>query len=83
MRDELGSSVSHMVERVRAISSVPCAVGFGISTPEQASDMASVADGVIIGSAIVRIVAEYGRDSVEHVTRYAKSIKKAISIIDK
>jgi tryptophan synthase alpha chain len=81
VRDELGSSASQMVERVRAINGIPCAVGFGISTPEQARDMARIADGVIIGSAIVQIIADYGCDSVEHVARYARAIKKAISEI--
>jgi tryptophan synthase alpha chain len=81
MRDELDSSASRMVERVRAVSSIPCAVGFGISTPEQARDMARIADGVIVGSAIVKIIAEHGRNCVEHVTRYAETIKKAISDI--
>ena len=78
-RKELGGSARRMVEQVKRISDIPCAVGFGISTPEQAREMADFADGVIIGSAIVRIIAEHGRDCAEPVYRFAKSIKQILS----
>ncbi|MCL2343713.1 MAG: tryptophan synthase subunit alpha [Firmicutes bacterium] len=78
-RSNLDDSARHMIELVREVSDIPCAVGFGISTPEQARAMAGFADGVIIGSAIVRLAAEYGRDCAEPVYQYAKKIKKAIS----
>jgi tryptophan synthase alpha chain len=55
-------------------------VGFGVSSPDQAREIAVFADGVIIGSAIVRIVAEHGRKSVEPVRRFAQSVKQAISV---
>ncbi|MDR0315790.1 MAG: tryptophan synthase subunit alpha [Treponema sp.] len=79
VRRELGDSARRMVEQVKRITTIPCAVGFGVSTPEQAREIAGFADGVIIGSAIVRIVAEHGRDSVEPVREFAKKIKQAIS----
>lgn len=80
-RTSLGRSARGMVESVKRVSDIPCAVGFGISTPEQAREMAEFADGVIIGSAIVRIVAEHGRESAEPVSQFAKSVKQAISSI--
>ena len=77
-RSVLGGSARSMVESVRRISSIPCAVGFGVSTPEQAHDIAGFADGVIVGSAIVRIIGEHGRDCVEPVRQYVKSMKGAL-----
>jgi tryptophan synthase alpha chain len=72
------SSPQSMIDQVRQVSDIPCAVGFDISTPEQAKTVSSYADGVIVGSAIVRIVAEHGQDSVKPVYEYAKSIKQGI-----
>ena len=79
IRREFDDSAERMINKVRCISDIPCAVGFGISTPEQAHRIAGFADGVIIGSAIVRIAAEYGRDCVEPVYQFAKDVKQAIS----
>ena len=78
-RRELGDSARSMVEHVKRVSDIPCAVGFGISTPEQASKMAEFSDGVIVGSAIVRIIAEYGCNCEDAVFQFARSIKQAIS----
>jgi tryptophan synthase alpha chain len=77
-RSELGGNARRMVERVRQVSDIPCAVGFGVSAPEQARGVAAFADGVIIGSAVVRIIAEHGRDCAEPVAQFAKKIKQAI-----
>ena len=57
---------------------MPCAIGFGISTPEQAKELAKLADGVIVGSAIVKLIAQSGRDSVTVVYDYVKSMKQAV-----
>ena len=70
--------VTDMVAAVKAVSDVPCAVGFGVSTPEQAAEIASFADGVIVGSAIVDIIAEHGRDSAQHVAEYVRSMRAGI-----
>ncbi len=78
VRKEITTHIEEIVSSVREATDIPCAVGFGISTPEQAERMKSAADGVIIGSAIVRIVAEYGRDSVEPVREYVRSIARAV-----
>ena len=66
------------VESVKAASDTPCAIGFGISTPEQAAKMAQSADGVIVGSAIVKIIAQYGKDAPVHVGEFVKSMVDAI-----
>ncbi|MCL2199638.1 MAG: tryptophan synthase subunit alpha [Defluviitaleaceae bacterium] len=79
IREKIRTNVQETIEKVRAVSDIPCAVGFGISTPEQARDMASVSDGVIIGTAIVKIIGEYGRESVEPVRQYVARIKDALS----
>lgn len=78
VRDTITSDVGRMVECVRAASHVPAAVGFGISTPAQAAEMSQKADGVIVGSAIVRIIEKYGRESVPKVAEYIREMKQAI-----
>jgi tryptophan synthase alpha chain len=78
VRKEITTDVGHMVRLVKQAKDIPCAIGFGISTPEQAKKMAASADGVIVGSAIMKLIAQYGRDSVPHVAEYVKSMKDAI-----
>ena len=79
VRSEITTDIGAMVREIKAHTDIPCAVGFGISTPEQARTMAEKADGVIIGSAIVRIIAQHGRQAAEPVAEYVRSIKAAIS----
>lgn len=80
VRTNITTDVGAMTDLVRkANPDVPCAVGFGISTPEQAAAMASHADGVIVGSAIVRMVGEKGPDAVDDVREYVRSMKDAIA----
>lgn len=79
VRQEITTDVASMVKTAKEVSDIPCAVGFGISTPEQAEKMAKVSDGAITGSAIVRIIAEHGRDCVPYVTDYVRSMKEAVS----
>lgn len=78
VRSEITTDIGAMVELIRANSSCPCAVGFGISTPEQAKKMAGLADGAIVGSAIVKLIAQYGREAVPYVADYVKSMKDAV-----
>ena len=78
-RTEITSNVGEMVALVKKAKDIPCAIGFGISTPEQAKKMATSADGVIVGSAIVKIIAKYGREAAQPVFEYVKSMKDAIS----
>lgn len=77
VRSEINTDIPSLVKLVRENSSVPCAVGFGISTPEQAARMASISDGAIVGSAIVKIIAEHGRDAAGPVGEYVKKMKDA------
>lgn len=77
VRSEITTDIAGMAELVKESTDVPCAVGFGISTPEQAQKMASVSDGVIVGSAIVKIIAEHGKDSEPYVRDYVKEMKYA------
>lgn len=79
VRSEITTDIGEMVRLVKSVSDTPCAVGFGISTPEQAKKMAESADGVIVGSAIVKIVAKYGKDCIKPVCDYVRSMKEAIS----
>ena len=79
VRSKITTDIGSVCSAIRAASSVPCAIGFGISTPEQAGAMAQYADGVIVGSAIVRLIAANGRDSAPVVGEYVKSMKEAIS----
>lgn len=78
VRSEIGSDIESLIATAKEASLIPCCVGFGISTPEQAKKMAKISDGVIVGSAIVKIVAEHGRDSVPYVGEYVKKMKTAV-----
>jgi len=80
VRSEISTSIAELISRVKKVSSIPCAIGFGISTPKQAYDMAEISDGIIVGSAIVKIVAEYGKDSEYHVKNFLSELKKAIRV---
>ena len=78
VRSRLELDAESMIRKVKDIKDIPCAIGFGISTPEQAKTMADVSDGVIIGSAIVEIIGQYGKDCVKPVTEYVKRMIDAI-----
>ena len=78
IRSEIGSEVEEMIRLVKEVKDIPCAIGFGISTPEQAAKMAKFSDGVIVGSAIVKIVAQYGKDCVPYVEEYVRRMKGAL-----
>ncbi len=79
VRSEITTDIGAMVKLVRENTSIPCAVGFGISTPEQAARMSSLSDGAIVGSAIVRIIAKYGQSAPEHVFEFVKSMKEGMN----
>ena len=78
VRSRFSSNLRDMVAAVRRVTDIPCAVGFGVSTPEQAAAMTSFADGAIVGSAIVDIIAKHGRDSVPYVAEYVRSMRAGI-----
>ena len=79
MRSEITTDVGQMVSLVKAEKNIPCAIGFGISNPQQAREMARVSDGVIVGSAIVKLCGEYGQDCVPYVADFVKKMKAAVS----
>ena len=76
-RTAITTDIGAMVKLVKDVKDIPCAVGFGISTPEQAESMCRQADGAIVGSAIVKLIAQYGRDSVQPVADYVRTMKTA------
>lgn len=78
VRSEITTDIGTMVEHVKDVTDVPVAVGFGISTPEQARKMAGLSDGAIVGSAIVKLVAQHGRDAVPYVADYVKAMKAGV-----
>ena len=78
VRSEITTDLGSIVKTVRENTDIPCAVGFGISTPEQAGKMAAVSDGAIVGSAIVKLLAKYGKDAPAEIGRYVKSMKDGV-----
>ena len=77
-RTQITTDIGGMVKLVKAAKDIPCAVGFGISTPEQAKKMAAQSDGAIVGSAIVKLCAAHGENCVPYVKEYVKSMKDAV-----
>jgi tryptophan synthase alpha chain len=78
VRSQITTDISEMVSLVKATKDIPCAIGFGISTPEQARTMAAYADGVIVGSAIVKIAEQYGVECIKPISEYVRQMKSAI-----
>ncbi|MCR5834263.1 MAG: tryptophan synthase subunit alpha [Selenomonadaceae bacterium] len=81
VRSEIKTDLTSIVAAIRANTKLPCAVGFGISTPAQAKQMASLSDGAIVGSAIIKILAQYGKNAPKLVGEYVKSMKDALRSI--
>lgn len=79
VRSEINTDLESIVKSIREVTDVPCAIGFGISTPEQARHMARVSDGAIVGSAIVKIIAQGGEQAAPAIYEYVKSMKEAVS----
>ncbi len=77
-RSEITSDIDSMIASVRENTDIPVAIGFGISNPEQAAQMAAKSDGIIIGSAIVKIIEKYGKDCVPYVKEFVESIAAAL-----
>lgn len=77
-RSEINTDIASVVKVVREKTDVPCAVGFGISTPEQAKKMAGISDGAIVGSAIVKLLEKHGKDAPKYIGEYVKTMKDAI-----
>lgn len=78
-RSEIKTDLAAIVKVVRENTNIPCAIGFGISTPDQAKKMAALSDGAIVGSAIIKLLEQYGQDAPEYIGAYVKSMKDAIT----
>ena len=78
-RSEITTDLASIIRVVRDNTDVPCAIGFGISTPDQAKKMADLSDGVIVGSAIIKLLEKYGADAPEQIGQFVKSMKDAVS----
>lgn len=77
-RSEIKTDLASIINVVRENTDVPCAIGFGISTPEQAKKMADISNGAIVGSAIIKLLEKHGKDAPKYVGEYVKSMKNAI-----
>ena len=77
-RSEIKTDLASIVQVVRQNTHTPCAIGFGISTPEQAHKMAAIADGAIVGSAIIKLLEQYGTQAPEHIGAYVRQMKAAL-----
>ncbi len=79
VRSEITTDLGAILENIRKATDVPACVGFGISTPEQAAEIAGIADGVIVGSAIVRLAEQYGGHAAEHIGAYVRKMKESVA----
>ncbi len=77
-RSEIKTDLESIVKVVKENTDTPCAIGFGISTPEQAAKMAGISDGAIVGSAIVKLLAKYGKEAAPHIGEYVREMKNAV-----
>lgn len=82
-RSEITTNLAPIIKTIRENAKVPVAIGFGISTPEQAKRMATLADGAIVGSAIEKILAKSGRNAPEEIGTYVRAMKNALEELDK
>ncbi|MCI5650269.1 MAG: tryptophan synthase subunit alpha [Fusicatenibacter sp.] len=80
MRSEIKTDLKSMIDAIRKVTDVPIAVGFGINTTEQARKIAGIADGVIVGSAIVKMIAQYGAHAEQHIYTYVRMMKEAVRV---
>lgn len=78
MRSEIKTDLPAIIDIVRQNTDIPCAIGFGISTPEQAKKMSDISDGAIVGSAIIKLLEQYGKDAPQYIGEYVKTMKEAL-----
>ncbi len=78
VRGEITTDIGKIVQSIREVTDIPCAVGFGISRPEQAARMAALSDGAIVGSAIVKLIERYGEEAAPYIREYVKKMKDAL-----
>lgn len=78
VRSEITTDISEMVQSIKKVTDTPVAVGFGINTPEQAAKYGKISDGVIVGSAIVKIIEQYGENAAAHIYEYVSAMKAGL-----
>ena len=78
IRSEIRTDLRSILASIKEVTGVPAAIGFGIHSPAQAAEMAGIADGVIVGSAIIKLIEQYGEEAAPHIEEYVKSMKDAI-----
>ena len=83
VRSEIKTDLDSMIAAIRKVTDVPVAVGFGINTTDQAANIAKIADGVIVGSAIVKMIAQYGTHAEQHIYTYVRMMKEAVMTSNK
>ncbi len=83
VRSEISNEIGDFIRKIKKVKEIPCAVGFGISSPAQAKKLAILSDGVIVGSAIVRLIGQHGRDCVPYVETYVREMKDATKLLTK
>ena len=74
VRNDIKTNIKEIVEAIRKVTDTPIAVGFGINKREQVQEYFSVADGAIVGSAIIKIIAQYGEDAGEYIYNYIREL---------
>jgi tryptophan synthase alpha chain len=78
VRDNIDTDLESIIREIRSVTNTPVAIGFGISAPDQAKALGSISDGVIVGSAIVKIIERYGQSAAPYIYDYVKSMKSAL-----
>ncbi|MDR2873328.1 MAG: tryptophan synthase subunit alpha [Methanobrevibacter sp.] len=79
VRSEITTDLQEIINEIRKVTEIPVSVGFGISTLQQAKEISKIADGVIVGSAIIKIIEKHSANSRDHIFNYTKEMKDAIS----
>lgn len=79
VRSEIKTDVGSIVEAIKKVTDTPVAVGFGINTKEQVHQYTTIADGAIVGSAIVKIIAQYGEDAGSHIYDYVSEMVSGVN----
>ena len=82
-RSEIKTDLDSMIAAIRKVTDIPVAVGFGINTTDQAANIAKIADGVIVGSAIVKMIAKYDTHAEQHIYTYVRMMKEAVMTANK
>ena len=80
IRSKIKTNLEDIIGEIRKVTDVPVAVGFGINTPEQSKNISKISDGVIVGSAIVKIIKKYGDKSTPYIKNYVSEMKNATKI---